>query len=75
MKRTGTVKRFVKPIALWLIIVQTVIFFLSTTRAISGITDPHCRPLKPTPTPQIFLQIHDRAFSEAFVLGARSIFY
>lgn len=39
MKRAGTVKRFVKPIALWLIIVQMVIFLLSTTLALSGTTD------------------------------------
>jgi len=35
------VKRFVKPIARWLIIVQMVIFLLSPTIAISGITDLH----------------------------------
>jgi hypothetical protein len=39
MKRTGMVKRFVKPIALWLIIVQMAIFLLSPTIATGGTTD------------------------------------
>lgn len=40
MKRTETVKRFVKPVALWLSIVQMVIY-PSTTIAISGTITLH----------------------------------
>ena len=40
MKRRGTVIRFVKPVAVWLTIIQMVIY-LSTTIAMSGTIDLH----------------------------------